>query len=171
MDLLRKLWKVIRTIRRKVHTLNPYEIARYKRVPIIPTYDLPSEILGMFYPVGTKGVIYIQPNMPYQQELFVLYHELFHLLLKHEGPSLTSIEGMYSPNWVTMSKQEREAHMGAACMMLREYEFSDDINYIDIARETGCPEKIVEQWILLQREYIASKKKRNPARLKSRILF
>ncbi|MED0678715.1 ImmA/IrrE family metallo-endopeptidase [Aneurinibacillus thermoaerophilus] len=171
MGMMQSIWDEIRKVRRAVGSLNPYEIARHKRIPIIPTYELPPGILGMFCPVGAKGVIYIQPNMPYEQEMFVLYHELFHLLLKHRGPSLTSIEDMYNPNWVTLSKQEREAHMGATSIILCQYEISNDMSYIDIARETGCPEKIVEQWIILQQEYIASKKRHNPARSKSRVLF
>lgn len=148
--MLDRIRKCIRNIKRKVHSFEPCDIANYKRIPVIHTYDLPEHILGMFSPVGAKGVIYLKPDMLYEQEKFVLSHELFHAIFRHKGLSLTSTENMYNPDWVTLSKQELEAHMGAACLILDIHEF--DHGYIcccEIARMTGCPEKIVERWIKL----------------------
>lgn len=147
--MLDRIRKRIRYIRKKIRSLNPYDIAKYKKVPIIRTYDLPDDTLGMFVPVGARGVIYIRPDMPYEQERFVLLHELFHLLFKHKGAALTSQNDMYNPNWVRLSKQEHEAHMGAVCAILDQHEFGEEATYQDIARETGCPDKMVQRWIQL----------------------
>jgi Zn-dependent peptidase ImmA (M78 family) len=157
--MLDRIRKHIRYIRRKIRSLDPYDIASYKRIPIIHTYDLPEGILGMFVPVGAKGVIYLKPDMPHEQERFVLFHELFHLLFKHQGAALTSQEDMYNPNWVRLSKQEHEAHMGATSVILDQYKFTEYINIVDISRETGCPEKMVKRWVQLGGLGKASKKR------------
>jgi Zn-dependent peptidase ImmA (M78 family) len=147
--MLRRIRKKMRYLKRKVGSVHPQDIARYKRLPIIYKYDLPKGILGMFIPVKSKGVIYLRPDMPPEQEKFVLYHELFHAIMKHEGPSMTSEDNMYNPNWLQISKQEYEAHMGAACFLLDGLKISESMSFSYISKVTGCPERIVEQYFRL----------------------
>lgn len=147
--MLRRIRKKMRYLKRRVGSVQPQDIACYKKLPIIYTYDLPKDILGMFLPVGAKGVIYIRPDMPPEQEKFVLCHELFHAILKHQGVSMTSEENMYNPNWLQISRQEYEAHMGAACLLLDGFKISETMSFSYISKITGCPERIVEKYFQL----------------------
>lgn len=147
--MLRRIRAKLKYLKRRVGSIQPRDIAHYKKLPIVYTYDLPEKILGMFYPVGAKGVIYIRPDMPPEQEKFVLCHELSHGLFKHKGPSMTTKDNMYNPNWIQISKQEYEAHIGAACFLLDGFQISESMSSSYISQITGCPEKIVERYFQL----------------------
>ncbi len=145
--MIQSIQTIVHRLVRYYKTRSPYELAIARGYHVIYSSTLPERISGMFVPIGRRGVIFINTNVPSLRRPFIIAHELAHGVLRHEGERFTFQVDSHRLNWKRLSVQEKEAHLFSASLLLDELNFEDGMTIEQAAAITGCPPKIIEIWL------------------------
>ncbi len=101
-----------KSITKKYHTRNPFEIIKAKNVILI--YAPLVDIRGFYQYFQRNHIIYIDENLPENEKLFVCAHELGHMLLHKKANAVY----MDTRTCFNTNKYEIEANQFAAELLI-----------------------------------------------------
>lgn len=137
MDIKKKA----NTLVRKYGTRNPFEIAKHMNL-ILVTIPLAGKTRGFYQFFQRNNLIYIDESLPENEQMFVLAHELGHMLL-HKRINAIFLD---SRTHLKTYKYEKEANMFAAELLIPDSLIMDNPGYTksQLARLAGYNEIIME---------------------------
>lgn len=125
---------------RKYNSRNPLEII--KNLNVILVYYPLKDVRGFYQFFQKNNIIYIDDNLPENEQIVVCAHELGHMLLHKNSNALF----MDTRTHFVTTKYENEANTFAAELLIPDEIILENPNMTknQIARLTGYDEKIME---------------------------
>lgn len=125
---------------RKYNSRNPLEII--KNLNVILVYYPLKDVRGFYQFFQRNNIIYIDDNLPENEQIVVCAHELGHMLLHKNSNALF----MDTRTHFVTTKYENEANTFAAELLIPDEIILENPNMTknQIARLTGYDEKIME---------------------------
>ena len=131
--------KKVEDLCKKHNTRNPFELADLLKVYVVQ-WDLNNEINGFYQYEKRNQIIYINNNLPYEQQHVVCAHELGHAVLHKKS----SVPFMRANTLFSIDKIEREANRFAAELLIPDESFRELNNMYEIASLHDVPLELVK---------------------------
>lgn len=128
------------SLAKKYNSRNPLEII--KNLNVILVYYPLKDVRGFYQFFQRNNIIYIDDNLPENEQIIVCAHELGHMLLHKNSNALF----MDTRTHFVTTKYENEANTFAAELLIPDEIILENPNMTksQIARLTGYDEKIME---------------------------
>lgn len=121
-------------------TRNPFEMIKGMNV-ILVLYPLEG-IRGFYQYFQRNNIIYIDEQLPDSEQVFVLAHEIGHMILHRKSNAIF----MDSRTYFSTSRYEREADKFAMELLIPDEFFKEnsDCTIAQLSRMAGYHEKLIE---------------------------
>lgn len=129
--------EAIDNLTKRFKTNNPIEICELLDIDIL--YLNLGNIGGYKTTINRISTIYINTNLSPQEQLFILCHELGHILL-HKGISTPFFKKINGNSYIP--KIEAEANRFAVCLLLKSYEQEEYHLIVNTMYNFGIPQNL-----------------------------
>lgn len=131
--------KIVKDLKKKYKTNDPYQIAREKDIEIIYA---PLNIWGMYKYINKNKVIFINSNLPEVIQNFVFVHELGHAVLHPKKQCFFFNES----NYLSKIKNEYEANLFLAEFLIDDIDPYELNGYSlqQLSSKFKVPEEIIK---------------------------
>ncbi len=127
---------------KKYNTRNPFELAEYLNINVI-YWDLHFEINGFYQYEKRNQLIFLNNNLPYDDQRVVCSHELGHAVLHRRS----CVPFMRTNTLFSIDKIEVEANKFAAYLLIPDeslFDSYDQMTIFDIATLYNVPVELVK---------------------------